>query len=206
MAKRLIDADITDRADGKVPVWDDGTNTHRYEDPAATSGYPEGTAFPGSPSTDDKFYRTDRNRLYYYDGTRWLTTEEFTIPLATVEVIAGSSATATLAEAPVRTDFQLYITNVYTAVRLSSGTHNGTNKWVFTVVEDRDGAAGASTLVTLDTVTEGVTANASARFVKETVVNALLNTSARLLRLVATETGAPPTIRGSSEVHYRLVG
>lgn len=28
--RRLIDVDITDRGDGKVPAWDDGTNTHVY--------------------------------------------------------------------------------------------------------------------------------------------------------------------------------
>lgn len=30
--RRIIDADITDRADGKVPVWDVGSSTHIYED------------------------------------------------------------------------------------------------------------------------------------------------------------------------------
>lgn len=33
--RRMIDADITDRADGKVPVWDAATATHIYETIAA---------------------------------------------------------------------------------------------------------------------------------------------------------------------------
>jgi hypothetical protein len=38
------------------------------------TGYPSGTSFPGSPSTNDIFYRTDLALLFFYDGTRWLTT------------------------------------------------------------------------------------------------------------------------------------
>lgn len=37
MAKRLVDADITDRGDGKVPVWSVADGTHVYEDPAAAA-------------------------------------------------------------------------------------------------------------------------------------------------------------------------
>lgn len=32
MVKRLVDVDITNRSDGRVPVWDDTSNTHIYED------------------------------------------------------------------------------------------------------------------------------------------------------------------------------
>src|ERR1700754_4638544 len=40
---------------------------------------PRGTSFPVSPATGDVFYRTDRHIEYYYDGTRWLSTQLFTI-------------------------------------------------------------------------------------------------------------------------------
>lgn len=36
-----------------------------------------GTSFPVSPSTDQRYYRTDRNLEYFYDGTRWLTVTLF---------------------------------------------------------------------------------------------------------------------------------
>jgi hypothetical protein len=32
--RRMIDVDITDRDDGKVPVWDSAEGTHIYDDPA----------------------------------------------------------------------------------------------------------------------------------------------------------------------------
>jgi len=36
-----------------------------------------GTAFPGSPTSGQFFYRTDRRLEYFYDGTRWLTKQLF---------------------------------------------------------------------------------------------------------------------------------
>lgn len=36
--RRMIDADITDRAEGKVPVWRAASGTHEYDDPASVSG------------------------------------------------------------------------------------------------------------------------------------------------------------------------
>lgn len=48
-------------------------------------GLAQGTSFPVSPVTNQKFYRTDRNLQYYWDGTRWLTTSLFDVrmPYAT---------------------------------------------------------------------------------------------------------------------------
>lgn len=33
--RHLVDVDIAARADGKLPAWDDGSNTHVYVDPSA---------------------------------------------------------------------------------------------------------------------------------------------------------------------------
>lgn len=42
-----------------------------------------GTSFPSSPVSGDVFYRRDRNLEYFYDGTRWLTTQLFAIHCGT---------------------------------------------------------------------------------------------------------------------------
>lgn len=42
---------------------------------ASSDGVPTGTSFPGAPVLNDRYYRTDRNVDYYYDGTRWLSTQ-----------------------------------------------------------------------------------------------------------------------------------
>lgn len=36
--RRIIDVDLTDRADGKVPIWDTAAGTHLYGDPATAAG------------------------------------------------------------------------------------------------------------------------------------------------------------------------
>src|SRR5688572_13447523 len=59
----------------------DGTGAYTVPAGSGGSGYDEGTSFPGSPSTDDKYYRTDLNLLCVYDGTRWLTTQQYIIYL-----------------------------------------------------------------------------------------------------------------------------
>lgn len=46
---------------------------------AEHAGLAAGTSFPGSPSSGDVFYRTDRNIEYFYDGTRWLSTATYSI-------------------------------------------------------------------------------------------------------------------------------
>ena len=53
-----------------------------------------GTAFPGSPASGDKFYRTDRSIEYYYDGTRWLSTQIFTSEIAAQDNLNPMSANA----------------------------------------------------------------------------------------------------------------
>jgi hypothetical protein len=71
------------------------------------SGYPEGPSFPASPALNDKFYRNDLNLLCYYDGTRWLTVQEY--QLAGVQTDATSGLSLVL-RWPVRSDEQLYLT------------------------------------------------------------------------------------------------
>lgn len=44
----------------------------------ANAGLDSGTSFPGSPATGVKFWRSDRAIEYFYDGTRWLSTQLFT--------------------------------------------------------------------------------------------------------------------------------
>ena len=57
-------------------------------------GIATGTSFPGGPSTNDLFYRTDRALLYYYDGTRWLTLNEYSLTLGALDYQPRSSTTA----------------------------------------------------------------------------------------------------------------
>jgi hypothetical protein len=45
---------------------------------AASGGVAMGTVFP-TPSTNLRFFRTDKGREYFYDGTRWLSLQQFSL-------------------------------------------------------------------------------------------------------------------------------
>ncbi len=51
---------------------------------------PRGTAFPGSPVTDEVFYRTDQETLYRWDGAAWQPIAATAAPHAANHVSGGS--------------------------------------------------------------------------------------------------------------------
>lgn len=71
-------------------------------------GFGIGTAFPASPASGARFFRSDLGWLCYFDGTRWLTTFELVYVLNPITVAANGNQLI----APIRTDFAPYITRV----------------------------------------------------------------------------------------------
>lgn len=55
-----------------------------------------GTSFPGSPATNDRYFRTDRGIEYYYDGTRWLSTHLVVHAIATQDALTPQTSTQDL--------------------------------------------------------------------------------------------------------------
>lgn len=89
MAKRLLDADITDRADGKVPIWDAAGGTHIYVDPAGGAA-----AFMGAAVT----HSVDQNLNNGSDTTLAFDTESGEAWLYDTDAIhdAGSNTRLTV--------------------------------------------------------------------------------------------------------------
>lgn len=52
-----------------------------------------GAAFPSAPATGDIFYRTDRHIEYFYDGTRWLSTQLYEGQIAINTAFTSLAAT-----------------------------------------------------------------------------------------------------------------
>jgi len=63
---------------------------------SSTGGVLSGTSFPISPASGDVFRRTDRSIEYYYDGTRWLSTQLFALPIADQSAFNPKTASGTL--------------------------------------------------------------------------------------------------------------
>jgi predicted GH43/DUF377 family glycosyl hydrolase len=169
---------------------------------AGGGGYDEGTSFPVGPSTDDKFYRTDRNLLYYYDGTRWLSTEVFR------ETFFPSDNTnpttthgASLGAWPVRQgDNGIYVLTV-DAVTLVVTTNDGSNYWTISY-NWRNQANSSTELVNTNTSAD----TATNWYNKSTSVNAVLDSTARYLNIVVNKTNAPGSIYVYPAIRYRLIG
>lgn len=199
--RRVIDVDITDRADGKVPIWDSGSNTHVYEAP---SGVPAGTSFPGTPSTSDLFWRTDRALLYYYDGTRWLTVNEYTLPVTARTLNGGISVTSTMGNMTAHRDHDMYITRVEANVFVASGgtALGASHKWVVTFAKI-DSTNGKTTISTL-TLDSG-SSNAW-RELADSPAHVVASATYFSFEWVCTKTGTPGNLFPTIKVSYRLVG
>jgi len=90
----------------------------------------EGTSFPGSPSTGDRFFRTDLGWSCFYDGTRWLTDFELShfFPYASGFAVDGDSGNGSR----IRGDYAIYVTRVSVSTYIT-GTNNGSNYWTVTL-------------------------------------------------------------------------
>jgi len=94
----------------------------------ADSGSAAGTAFPASPTTNFRFFRTDLGWECVYDGTRWITA--FTTPMTLLPNRTSVSAD-TIWDTRVRVDYALYVA-AYAISTNVAATNNGTNFWTIT--------------------------------------------------------------------------
>jgi hypothetical protein len=76
----------------------------------ALLGLVSGTSFPGSPSSGDIFYHTSRGIEYFYDGTRWLSTQILFLSFEHTDGNQPISATSFLrARNPYMTLYDIYV-------------------------------------------------------------------------------------------------
>lgn len=182
------DVDTTAAAAGEALIYD-GTGW-------VAAG---GSSFPGSPATGHRFYRTDRNIEYFYDGTRWLSTQLFTAGHWT----SALAATATFYVAIPFTDvYDIYLEYVQTQSQLTNATTASnyfSMQWASvtaTVVVTNIGSAQSTQSDTQNNIV-----------VRNQVIGAVVDmtASAKGIACVATETGTA-TMNAAFSLAYRLVG
>lgn len=200
MATRLIDVDITDRANGKLPVWNADSNTHVYEDPAS-SGIPTGTSMPGTPATNDLIFRTDLGLVFFYDGTRWLSLNQYIDGFSHVATDLPISSTQTvfrqgLAAAGV---MAIWAETLRVSFFVTGGTALGaSHKWVCSLLT----RPGGSTIATVN-----IDSGASDTWrVGSASIGAVVASTEFEMEVVATKTGTPGTLYHLPRLSYRLIG
>jgi hypothetical protein len=193
----LTNVAISTPADGDVLTYDN-TSGKWLNEASAGGGYDEGTSFPGSPASGDKFYRTDLNWLCFYDGTRWLTCQEFTQELnAGGSPISGLSG---IARGMSRSDYLQYFTKVAAFTWVNGATNDGSNYWTCTV-DWQDSAGTRTALATFSTAAD----SPNTATTKIATVNAASTSSYKGLVTVGTKVGSASPLFFGASVYYRLI-
>jgi hypothetical protein len=162
-----------------------------------------GTAFPASPATGDRFFRTDRNITYVWDGTRWLShVIEMSFLAAVPPTASGQwNVDSVMARAAQWSATQeIFITDVGVSSHVS-GTNGAGNYWSWRF-RGVTPPYGATTIHTFTTVNDG---NAVTRH--SASLNVILDVAAHpMLDVFIFKTGAPGVVLGAPSLKYRLVG
>lgn len=165
-----------------------------------------GSSFPASPSTGTTYFRTDIGQLCYYDGTRWLTVNEY--EWTTLGVTGGGvfsfTADATYALlTSIRRDYQPYFSRVAVVAQVAT-TNNGSNYWTITANSHNSIYGGGTILKTFNTSAAAV--NTWVRY--EYAAGSLDNTVPSdygTLGYGITKSGSPGTLFLTGSVYYRLI-
>lgn len=163
----------------------------------ADSGTSSGTAFPANPSTNLRFFRTDVGLDCYYDGTRWLTTGEYTLTLYERATLGSSVAH----DFVVRDNYTPYYTRVLMTTSVAT-TNNSTNYWSVFVQGLNLAISATTTILQINTDGDTVAVNTA----HSGIVTTALPTNRDYVRLIATiGAGAPGVLTTAVAVVYRLV-
>ena len=154
-----------------------------------------GTSFPASPTTNDRYWRTDLDMEFFYDGARWLSTTLFSQPLyfRAAEAQAATTPDAYRGGVSYLTAAGIYIEDWTCTWYTSSGTINGSNYWVDTLfLHGINGGAASATLGT-NTCNSG----AIAQFHRNQIaINAVVDLDSYTLYTVTA------TLVGTNGSHY----
>lgn len=173
----------------------------------------EGTAFPGSPATGDHYYRSDLGMEFRYDGTRWLSSQLFSMSpdlfTAGAASVTGIISATTVAyrrtwSPALQGGTDIWLEDWHCSFFINGGTALGaSHKWVITLasIRDTNGTADTVATINIDSGSSTVVRRLSA------TINARLNngTVHDWLQTTATKTGTPGTYQGFDQITYRIV-
>jgi hypothetical protein len=189
------------KADGLLYSKDDaGAETLVSGGVGGGGGIDSGTSFPGSPTTDDLFHRTDLDEIFFYDGTRWLGIAPIYSYPSLQDALGPFSANGQhLYHAMFGVDFDLWIEKWFVVTNVLT-TNDGTKFWTVTL-EDSAGNDLGSFNTSADT--------AGTRTNHETTINALLGTTTPddlWVQVDTTKTSTPGNIYVIEHFRARRVG
>lgn len=183
-----------------VSATDDGSGNVEVNIPGGGGGggSDSGTSFPVTPSTNDRFFRTDRGIEYYYDGTRWLSMQQFRVAMGfgdnpTIPLTATKAATFRF-DNPEGGVWSIYVESLHFGTYLTAGS----TVWTIATTVLGVGTSLGSTTTTGDAAT-----TPSNHIV---TVNAVFASSVAAFQTDFTKTSGTGNIYPHGTMLYRLVG
>jgi hypothetical protein len=159
---------------------------------------PSGTVFPGSPTTGSFFYRTDRNIEYYYDGTRWLSTQVYFVPIPNTDFLLPRTATTLGMCRAANPWAALY--DIYVMDAIFHNYITATSTWTLAIIDNN--ATTPTTLATRSTASDAANTHLSNRV----AVNAVVTSAVDNLQGEVTLVSGAASLYCSFGLAYRLVG
>ena len=185
-----LDIDATGITDGKVLTASGGGAD--WESP---TGISSGSSFPTSPLANDTYFRNDLGWLCYYDGSRWLTVQEFSIP-----GLNYSASTTSQQYFHPRTDYDFYATRVAFAGSVST-TNDISNYWTIEILGSDLSQSSTTSLVSFDTST--ISADIIHDYGQDFTTHLSANND--YFELSVIKTGSPGSMLYYLSIYYRLV-
>jgi hypothetical protein len=185
-AGHVVQASDARLSDTRTPT--DGTVT-KAKMAAAMAALQQGTSNPALPFTGDTVFRSDKGRVAYYDGTRWLSDAPVPLPWlnnANLNPFSVSGIDAWYSILP--NDMPLYLERWTSLVR-GNTTNNASNFWTI-ALQGFTGGVGT----TLDSFTTAALTVNALTTQHRALTTALTAGQYDFLALIATKTGAPGTL------------
>lgn len=166
-----------------------------------------GTSFPASKATNDRYWRTDLDLEFYWDGTQWLSTTLYREPIVMPDTGTITNALTVNSSigrfTPWAATFDLWLVAMYTTTFVST-TNNGTNFWTIALKKYQSDFATNVTAASRST-----SADAASTVIKaETAIGALwVPATYPIGQIEATKTLTPGSLSAPAvALSYRLVG
>ena len=115
------------KSDGLYVIDDAGATTGPFGT-GGGGGISSGSSFPGGPSTNDLFFHTTYQLLFFYDGTNWLSANQYQSTLSIQGAVLPLSSTDSFFSPLLAASLDCWIDKIYADSAVLT-TNDGSKYW-----------------------------------------------------------------------------
>lgn len=155
-----------------------------------------GTSFPASKATGDRFWRSDLGLECYWDGTRWVTCQQYTTPFMVQGALVPLTAANSFYAPMVNGAYDMWLEKIVAATQVAA-TNDGSNYWTLQFNRYLSGTSLGSFTTAAD--------SAGTSTAHTITVNAVTGTTDVFMGFSMQKTGTPGGIYAMVQGFYRLI-